>query len=82
MFLPGESQGWGAGGPGGLPPMGSRRVGHNRSDLAAAAAAAPLVLSSVLVTDKTTSANLKAFFSYREVEEAKQGRYPQRGASA
>ena len=25
--------------PGGLPPMGSHRVGHNRPDLAAAAAA-------------------------------------------
>ena len=29
----------GAGEPGGLPSMGSHRVGHNRSDLAAAAAA-------------------------------------------
>ena len=28
--------------PGGLPSMGSHRVGHNRSDLAAAAAAAAL----------------------------------------
>ena len=27
----------GAGEPGGLPSMGSHRVGHNRSDLAAAA---------------------------------------------
>ena len=28
----------GTGGPGGLPSMGSHRVGHDRSDLAAAAA--------------------------------------------
>ena len=34
MFLPGESQGLGE--PGGLPSMGSHRVGHNWSDLAAA----------------------------------------------
>ena len=34
--LPGESQGQGE--PGGLPSMGSHRVGHNWSDLAAAAA--------------------------------------------
>ena len=32
MFLPGESQGQGE--PGGLPSMGSHRVGHNWSDLA------------------------------------------------
>ena len=30
----------GMGEPGGLPSMGSHRVGHDRSDLAAAAAAA------------------------------------------
>ena len=30
----------GTGKPGGLPSMGSHRVGHDRSDLAAAAAAA------------------------------------------
>ena len=30
----------GTGEPGGLPSMGSHRVGHDRSDLAAAAAAA------------------------------------------
>ena len=41
VFLPGESQ---DGEPGGLPSMGSYRVGHDWSDLAAAAAA---VLSSV-----------------------------------
>ena len=34
MFLPGESQGQRSGG---LPSMGSHRVGHNWSDLAAAA---------------------------------------------
>ena len=31
--------------PGGLPSMGSLRVGHDRGDLAAAAAAAKLALS-------------------------------------
>ena len=36
VFLPGESQGWGE--PGGLPSMGSHRVGHDWSDLAAGAA--------------------------------------------
>ena len=42
VFLPGESQGLGepCGEPGGLPSMGSHRVGHNWSDLAAAAAGA------------------------------------------
>ena len=39
VFLPGESQGRGQ--PGGLPSMGSHRVGHDCSDLAAAAAARP-----------------------------------------
>ena len=33
----------GTGEPGGLPSMGSHRVGHDRSDLAAAAAAAAAV---------------------------------------
>jgi len=43
VFLPGESQGYShQGEPGGLPPMGSHRVGHDWSDLAAAAAAAGL----------------------------------------
>ena len=37
VFLPGESQGWWE--PGGLPSMGSHRVRHDWSDLAAAAAA-------------------------------------------
>ena len=32
----------GMGEPGGLPSMGSHRVGHDRSDLAAAAAAYPV----------------------------------------
>ena len=35
VFLPGESQGQGE--PGGLPSMGSHKVGQDRSDLAAAA---------------------------------------------
>ena len=34
----------GMGEPGGLPSIGSHRVGHNRSDLAAAAAAADVFL--------------------------------------
>ena len=34
VFLPGESQGWGSLG---LPSMGSHRIGHDWSDLAAAA---------------------------------------------
>ena len=43
VFLPGESQGRGE--PGGLPSMGSHRVGHDWSDSAAAAAAWPVLLS-------------------------------------
>ena len=41
VFLPGESQGMGE--PGGLLSMGSHRVGHNWSDLAAVAAAASII---------------------------------------
>ena len=41
VFLPGESQGWE---PGGLPSMGSHRVGHDWRDLAAAD------LSQILLT--------------------------------
>ena len=37
VLLPGESQGWGSE-AGGLPSVGSHRVGHDWSDLAAAAA--------------------------------------------
>ena len=37
----------GTGEPGGLPSMGLRRVGHDRSDLAAAAAVAVISLSAV-----------------------------------
>ena len=36
----------GTGEPGGLPSMGSHRVGHDWSDLAAAAAAAVFILAS------------------------------------
>ena len=53
VFLPRESQG--RGDPGGLPSMGSHRVGHDWSDLAAAAAgmneslcSTPLSASSVV----------------------------------
>ena len=42
VFLPGESQGWWE--PDGLPSMGSHRVWHNWSDLAAAAAAFSYIL--------------------------------------
>ena len=38
----------GTGEPGGLPSMGSHRVGHDRSDLAAAAAAAAGIVLSAL----------------------------------
>ena len=38
----------GMGEPGGLPSMGSHRVGHYWSDLAAAAAAVPFALHSIL----------------------------------
>ena len=40
----------GTGEPGGLPFMGSHRVGHNWSDLAAAAAAVPLLLKQDMRT--------------------------------
>ena len=39
----------GTGEPAGLPSMGSHRVGHDRSDLAAAAAAASIVRGDVKV---------------------------------
>ena len=42
VFLPGECQGWGE--PGGLLSMGSNRVRHDWSDLAAAAAAAAAMI--------------------------------------
>ena len=48
VFLPGESQGRGGGVPRGLPSMGSHGVGHDWSDLAAAAVtkSCPPVLQS------------------------------------
>ena len=46
----------GTGEPGGLPSMGSHRVGHDRSDLAAAAAAADHIMGH-----KKKSTNLKEF---------------------
>ena len=48
VFLPGESQGRGE--PGGLPSMGSHRVGHEWSDLAAAAYSLTTVDSSLWST--------------------------------
>ena len=47
VFLPGESQGWE---PGGLPSMGSHRVRHDRSDLAAAACCLLIVSSAFTIT--------------------------------
>ena len=44
VLLPGESQGRE---PGGLPSMGSRRVGHDWSDLAAAAAAKGAIVTGM-----------------------------------
>ena len=67
----------GSGGPGGLLSMGSRRVVHDWSYLALAAAPS---CPQLCAGDRQDY--VKAFSSYREVEEAKQGRYPQRGASA
>ena len=54
VFLPGESQGRGV--PGGLPSMRSHRVGHDWSDLAAAAAASVLA-SQVALVVKNRPAN-------------------------
>ena len=52
-FLPGESQGRGS--PGGLLSMGLHRIGHNCSDLAAAAAAAPRPTANMFsVTEYST----------------------------
>ena len=45
VFLPGESQGLE---PGGLPSVGSHRVGHNWSDLAAAAGDTSKMISEFL----------------------------------
>ena len=45
----------GTGEPGGLPSIGSHRVGHDRSDLAAVAAALTLCLSAE--TQKSSSDN-------------------------
>ena len=41
VFLPGKSQGWE---PGGLPSLGTHRVGQDWSDLAAAAAAGVILV--------------------------------------
>ena len=51
VFLPGESQGRGE--PGGLPSMGSHRVGHNWSNLAAAA---DLGVEKAMAPDSSTLA--------------------------
>ena len=47
----------GAAEPGGLPSMGSHRVGHDWSDLAAAAAAATVWTSQVVLVVKNLPAN-------------------------
>ena len=46
--------------PGGLPSMGSHRVGHNWSDLAAAAAAAPIQTIRHVCPKHVTSPNSQA----------------------
>ena len=48
----------GTGEPGGLPSMGSHRVGHDWSDLAAAAAAAAILLSYPLLPPSPPALNL------------------------
>ena len=47
----------GTGEPGGLPSMASHRVGHDRSDLAAAAAVPPLLLHLVFLLVSAALAN-------------------------
>ena len=56
----------GTGEPGGLPSMGSHRVGHNWSDLAAAAAAAPK-LARELCTWETCSEYLIIMKKYTSI---------------
>ena len=56
VFLPGESQRWGE--PGGLPSMGSHRVRHDWSDLAAAAAEEKWSESRLVVSNSLWSHRL------------------------
>ena len=51
----------GTGEPGGLPSMGSHRVGHNRSDLAAAAAAATFKTLPIQILAQKQIQELLAF---------------------
>ena len=51
----------GTGEPGGLPSMGSHRVGHNRSDLAVAAAAAAAAAATSCYRVASSFCSLVAF---------------------
>ena len=57
----------GMGEPGGLPSMGSHRVGHDWSDLAAAAAAAALILHFQSKVTKSSSNCMTSNFFLKEV---------------
>ena len=57
VFLPGESQGWRS--PNGLPSVGSHRVGHDWSDLAAAAAEMYMLLLLFTVSISFNDCTLK-----------------------
>ena len=62
----------GTGKPGGLPSMGSHRVGHDWSDLAAAAAAAvhpPLSLLTYVINNSVASTSLLLLFSLSVVSD-------------
>ena len=61
----------GMGEPGGLPSMGSHRVGHDRSDLAAAA----------MTTDVKTSFNYKGYIKRIKLKRERYGFNPWVGRS-
>ena len=56
--------------PGGLPSIGSHRVGHDWSDLAAAAAARLLLLYSTI--GKTSRLKMKSFSTVRDTQRGSQ----------
>ena len=56
--------------PGGLPSMGSHRVGHNWSDLAAAAATR--LLHPYSTVDKTSRLKMKIFSTVRDTQRGSQ----------
>ena len=53
----------GTGEPGGLPSMGSYRVGHDRSDLASAAAAAAINTECIVCNCSSPDASSKQYHS-------------------